>query len=153
MKSLSLFVFILFPLTAFSNELTVQVSQGQMREQPSFFAKIIQPIAYQNVVRGITLQNAWYLVSFRGKKGWMHRSALKTLEFKLIPGESVKQEVSSEDIALAGKGFNADIENKYKKQHQNLNFYWVDYMEEKLKVNSDELQRFVNEIPLDSNSK
>jgi len=49
---------------------------------------------------------------------------------------------SASEVALAGKGFNAEVERSYSSQHRELNFAEVDRVET-ITVNEDELRRFL----------
>ena len=51
---------------------------------------------------------------------------------------------SASEVALAGKGFNAEVEQSYRSQHQNINFDEVDRVEA-IVVNEADLQRFLQE--------
>jgi len=64
---------------------------------------------------------------------------------------SVKQVVSgtsstasAKEVALAGKGFNQEVENSYKNQKSNLNYADVDKAEA-ITVREDELKKFLEE--------
>jgi len=51
---------------------------------------------------------------------------------------------SASEVALAGKGFNAEVEQSYRTQHQNINFDEVDRVEA-ITVNEADLLRFLQE--------
>ena len=51
---------------------------------------------------------------------------------------------TASEVALAGKGFNQEVEQSYRGQHQELNFDDVDRVEE-ISVNMDDLLRFLEE--------
>ena len=51
---------------------------------------------------------------------------------------------SASEVALAGKGFNAEVEQSYRSQHQNINFDEVDRVETII-VNEADLLRFLQE--------
>ena len=58
---------------------------------------------------------------------------------------------SSNEIALAGKGFNRQVEADYRKKNKNIRFTWIDRME-KFVVSNDEMNAFVKQgelLPLD----
>jgi hypothetical protein len=72
----------------------------------------------------------WLKVTVPGGKlqGWVNVSALSKKVIVLKAGTEASQTASSGDVALAGKGFNADVEAQYK-QDQKLDYTWVDTME------------------------
>ena len=112
-------------------QMSIKVKETQLRATPSYMAKIVSVLAYGDRVTVIEKQKDWARVSFPAKKveGWVNLSALQDKAIVLKAGsENVAKEASSGDVALAGKGFNADVEAKYK-QDNKLDYSWVDRME------------------------
>jgi hypothetical protein len=52
-------------------------------------------------------------------------------------------------MALAGKGFNSDVESQFKANHKDIDFTWVDKME-KIKIPPPELKAFAKAGQLDA---
>lgn len=135
---------LLFIGPAFSSaaSLTVQVQQAQLRSEPSFVGKILANVPYRSAVEVVEEQGAWRLVNYKGQQGWMHNTALLTTSGKLSAGLGVLESaVSSKEVSLAGKGFDKNVENAYKKAHGDANFAAVDRME-KINISSSELEKF-----------
>jgi len=61
----------------------------------------------------------------------------------LITGTPVK-ETSSDEVALAGKGFTPEVESSYRSKHPEMNFAEVDKVES-FKVDPASLQTFIKE--------
>ena len=61
----------------------------------------------------------------------------------LITGTPVKQ-TSSDEVALAGKGFTPEVESGYRAKHPEMNFAEVDKVES-YKVDPATLQAFIKE--------
>jgi len=61
----------------------------------------------------------------------------------LLTGTPVKQ-TSSDEVALAGKGFTPEVESGYRAKHPEMNFAQVDKIES-IKVDSTTLQAFIKE--------
>ena len=61
----------------------------------------------------------------------------------LLTGTPVKQ-TSSDEVALAGKGFTPEVENGYRAKHPEVNFALVDKVET-FKVDPATLQAFIKE--------
>ena len=59
-------------------------------------------------------------------------------------GGDVRLAASSDEVALAGKGFSQEIETEYKKQNRSLDYAWVDRMLT-FKVSDAEALRFMQE--------
>ena len=124
---------------------SVQVKEGHVRSGPSFLSEVIAKLAYGDRVELLGKEGAWSKVGLTGKgrQGWMHSSALTTKKIVLKAGaRNVEQTASSNEIALAGKGFNADVEREFKAKHKEVDFAWIDQME-KIVVSSAEMLEFV----------
>ena len=101
--------------------MSVQVRNGQLRAAPSFLGKIVASLAYADAVTVQQKQGEWLQVAAAsGQSGWIHQSALSTKKITLKAGsENVNTSASGEELALAGKGFNSDVEADFKKKNQN----------------------------------
>ena len=78
-----------------------------------------------------------------GQTGWVHTSALTKKKIALKAGDqNVQTAASGEELALAGKGFNSDVEADFKAKNRNIDFTWVDKME-KIKIAADAMQQFL----------
>ena len=125
--------------------MSVQVKNGQLRANPSFLGKITGNLSYGDQVEILTEKGPWAKVRKVNAKagGWLHASALTTKKIVLKPGAAdVKKAASSDELALAGKGFNKQVENQFKAQNPNLDFTWVDRME-KMTVSDRQIQAFL----------
>ncbi len=135
-----------------NQRMSVQVQEGKLRADPSFLGKIIGSVAYGDVVTVIRQQDPWIFVSTGSGQlsGWIHNSALAEKENVLRAGDAnVQKSASQREIALAGKGFNPEVENEYKKRNPNLDFAWVDRME-RITVSDAEIRQFIQEGKLSS---
>lgn len=142
-------VVCLITATAFAapQTMSVQVRSGQVRSTPSFMGKVVADLGYGDQVITSEEQGGWIKVQVpgRGIEGWMHGSALTSKKIELKAGTAgVKQAASGQELALAGKGFNKQVENEYKAKHPNMDFSWIDRME-KFQVNSNEMQKFLEQ--------
>lgn len=111
--------------------LSVQVQNGQLRATPAFLGKIVGTVAYGAQVTALQSKGDWTQVkTSSGQQGWMHKSALTTRKISMSSGASAARTgASSGELALAGKGFNADVEREFKARNKALNFAAVDRME------------------------
>ena len=125
--------------------LSVQVKEGQMRSSPSFLGAIVATPSYGEHVVLIEDQGTWKKVTIHGVQGWMHTSALTTKNIVLTAGTAnVQTSATGGEIALAGKGFSEEVEKQYKSQNKNVDFTWVDRMEN-CKVTPEEMQAFLKQ--------
>lgn len=124
--------------------MSVSVRDGQVRETPSFLGKIVGKASYgQNVDVGQE-QGDWAKVTLPGGvSGWMHRSALTTDKLALSSGQGTADGVSGKEMALAGKGFSAEVEADYRRSHGG-DFAAVDAME-RIKYDSSQLLAFLSQ--------
>ncbi len=136
---------LLVPTAALATSLSVQVEEGQVRSTPSFFGEIVDKVVYGESVDLVKEQGPWRMVNTPRKPGgWIHQSAVSESKVELAPGGDVSEGASGKEIALAGKGFNADVENAYKSGHQQMSFVWVDNME-KFTVNNADVEQFIKQ--------
>jgi hypothetical protein len=98
--------------------MNVQVRDGQVRDNPSFLGKIVGKASYGQSVEVLQEQGDWFKVSLPGGTGgWMHRSSLTEQQLALAGGSGATQGVSGKEMALAGKGFSAQVESDYRRSH------------------------------------
>ena len=114
---------------AMTTPMSVQVRKGKVRAKPSQLGRIVTSVQYGDVVQAGTIEKKWYPVTTAdGKEGWLHESALSKKPIAMRAGTSdAATGVSSDEIALAGKGFNQEVENKLRADGT-LDFVWVDRM-------------------------
>ena len=124
--------------------MSVQVQNGQIRATPSYLGSVVVAAPYGASVAILLQQGDWIKVrAAQGQEGWMHQSALTKKRIVLSAGGATAQAgASSEELSLAGKGFNSDVEKQFKTQNPNLNFAAVDRMI-KIKVPADEMLSFL----------
>ena len=127
-------------------EMSVQVRDGQLRNRASFLGTVVGTVAYGDRVTVNQTQAGWCEVSIAGKTGWIHESALTPKKVVLASGtaDARVQSVGSEEVALAGKGFSKEVEAEYKKQNQDVDYTWVDWMGQQT-VSSERLVAFLKQ--------
>jgi len=112
--------------------MSVQVKKGDVRSTPNFLGKIVTNLAYGDRVEVLETRGSWLRVApaGRGAAGWMHASALSEKRIVLKAGaKDAKVAASGGELALAGKGFNADVEAEFKSRNRNLDFSLIDRMQ------------------------
>ncbi len=111
--------------------LSVQVREGKLRDKPSFLGKIVATAAYGDRVTQEEERSGWMKVrGATGPSGWIHGSALSEKKIVLKSGtKDVETTASGDEIALAGKGFNEDVEREFRTAHPEAQFVWIDRME------------------------
>ncbi len=140
--------FLPFPSDARGERfMSVQIRNGVVRSTPTFFGEVVATASYGDrvILRGE--RGAWKSVTLQSKwaTGWMHESALTKKEIVLRAGASdVRVGASSDEIAIAGKGFNTEVEEEFKRKNRDIDFTWVDRMEQ-VTFSEEELLRFLRE--------
>ncbi len=131
---------------AAAETMSVQVKTSQVRNQPSFLAKVVAEVAYGDRVVVLGRQGIWTRVrSPKGRVGWLHSSALTEKKIVMAAGKNnVETAASSDELALAGKGFNSDVEAEFKSRNKDIDFTWVDRME-KIIIDPRQMQGFLKQ--------
>jgi SH3-like domain-containing protein len=152
-QKISVVMFFLICVTALAafaagqKMMSVQVNTGVVRVTPSFLGSIVTQLSYGDRVYVLEEKESWTRVglSLDAVKGWMHSSALTPKKIVLKAGtEDVEIAASGEEIALAGKGFNQQVESEFRAKNSNLDFTWIDKME-KCVISERRMKRFLKE--------
>ena len=129
-----------------ADEMSVQVQSAQLRADASFLGKLVGSVPYGTRVTIVQARGDWRQVQEpAGKTGWLHQSALTKKKIVMKAGaQDVATAASGDELALAGKGFNSDVEADFKSKNKYVDFTWIDRME-KIKVTTDQITRFLAE--------
>lgn len=119
-----------------TDEMSVQVKKTQVRNRESYLGKTLYELHYGDRVLVLKKGAAWLKVrpvdmslvklaagAARDEKsltGYLNKSALTTKRVVLKADQNAQLATSSEDVALAGKGFNDEVERSYQAKHPNL---------------------------------
>lgn len=122
---------------------TVITKQDNIRESCRFYSPVKATVHYNDVVEIISKEGDWYRVKFKKVQGCIHKSAVEKSSISLsnLVG-SEKQSASGDEVALAGKGFNPQVEAVYKKENPNLDYRAVNRVEN-FKVSENKLRQFI----------
>ncbi len=131
--------------SATAKSMSVTVRETQARATPSFLGGVIAVLAYGDRVDILEEQRDWLKIALPGGgQGWVHRSALTEKRVVLQAGSSrVENTASGSEVALAGKGFNKEVEAQYRAEND-LDYTWVDRMEG-FQVPMEEVVAFIEE--------
>ena len=130
---------------ALAGPMSVQVRNCKVRATPSQLGGVVATVDYGAVVQVGTPEKGWYPVTMGdGKTGWVHESALSKKPIVMRAGTSdAATGASSDEVALAGKGFNEQVETKLRKDGT-LDYTWVDRMSA-FKVDANEISQFLTQ--------
>jgi SH3-like domain-containing protein len=113
-----------------AKRMSVQVKQGAIRATPSFVGQVVQTLSYGDRVTVVEEKAGWARVTAGTVSGWMHQSALSAKRIVLAAGaDDVRTGAASDELALAGKGFNSSVEAQFKQQNPRVDYGPVDRME------------------------
>ncbi|MHB9073631.1 MAG: SH3 domain-containing protein [Desulfobaccales bacterium] len=152
--ALGLALVLLMPGTGWGEVLKVAQPNQSLYPDPDFASTPVASVPAGAEVNVETQAGDWYKVEYQGKSGWLNRQAFggkpqaagSGSGFSLpglLTGKPVK-ETSSDEVALAGKGFTPEVENSYRSKHPEMNFAQVDKIES-ITVPPAKLQAFIKE--------
>lgn len=109
----------------------VQVRKGQLRATPSYLGAITATVSYGDALQVLESQGEWRKArSASGAVGWINQSAVTKRAVAMNAGSGdAAIKASNDEVALAGKGFNAQVEEQYRKDNAKLDFASIDRME------------------------
>ena len=148
--ALGLALVLLGPAVCWGEVLKVSQPNQSLYPDPDFASPPVGTVPEGAEVNVERQAGDWYKVEYQGKTGWLNRQAFPppatSSKFSLgglLTGAPVKQ-TSSDEVALAGKGFTPEVESGYRAKHPEMNFAQVDRIES-LRVDSATLQAFIQE--------
>lgn len=152
MKHFIIGMMLLVSMAAFAGstpkEVTVTSKQGSVKIKADHMSKNVEVVVYGDKLKITTKENDWYQVTTpSGKTGWIHESATTTKKISIERDAKVDDSSSSHDeVALAGKGFNKQVEQAYVKDNPALQraFQQVNQIEA-LKVPVAQLSAFIKQ--------
>lgn len=145
MKKIFLFVILVAGSILLAQTITIKVKETRIRSSPKFYARSICRTERGDRLEKIGELQGWYKVKIPdGEVGWVHSSAVETKKLRLASGEWVETEASPDEVALAGKGFNEEVEAEYRRTHRDLDYTWVNKME-KIEIPDVEMLDFLKE--------
>ena len=104
---------------------TVLVQETAVRKRPQFFAPSAATAKLGQTFEASGPSEGWY----KTDSGYIHQSAVTAKKVRIAAGGSVGGTATAEEVTLAGKGFNAQVEKSYGAKNAAANFSAVDSME------------------------
>jgi hypothetical protein len=126
--------------------ITVQTLTAKLMKTPSFIGQTSAKLVRGDQLKFEEAQKDWYkATNAKGASGWINKTAVveKAVQLSTKPGGG-SGGATADEVALAGRGFSKDVEEKYKSEHKDLDFSHVDKIE-KLEVEPEELAKFAAE--------
>ncbi len=134
---------LLLASVALGASVKVITQEAMIRKDKRFFAPVVVRVPYGAMIQELGREGDWLQVSYQGKKGWLHISAVQEQKFSLssLAGESA-QETTREEVALAGKGFTPEVEKAFRSKNPKMRYDLVDQVQS-YKVAEQQLQAFI----------
>ena len=123
----------------------VSVKSAALKSETGFFAKKTGTVSYGDnliVVESNSKKSRVCLSTNASVMGWIPNGSLTSKKIAKSGNSSVN--ASSNELALAGKGFSEEAEKAFKNSNGNLNYDEVDRIE-KITVSDSELSAFISE--------
>ena len=126
---------------------SIQVRKGEVREKPTYLSKVLASPGYGESLINLGQQDDWIKVKTdKGVSGWVHKSAVTEKKIVLGSGKSQAQlKASNEELILAGKGFNKEVEQKYRSENPKAAFDRVDRAEKENNLGFAQITAFLDE--------
>jgi hypothetical protein len=124
----------------FAATVTVITQEGTIRKDKRFFAPLVIRAPYGSVIEQTAREGDWLRVSFQGKEGWIHISAVQAQKISPTTGGKA-QEASKDEVALAGKGFTPEVEKAFRDKNPKMRYDLVDQIQS-TKSDETKLQAF-----------
>ncbi len=129
-------------LNAAAETIRVTTRENAVRGDCRFFAPVKLKVALGDLLTVKGRKGDWYLVSARGVNGCIHKSAVESRRFASSGRGAATGGSSADEVSLAGKGFNPQVEAGYRKSGKNLNYAAVDEIV-RITVDEKSLETFV----------
>jgi uncharacterized protein YgiM (DUF1202 family) len=135
---------LILVLVLFAETVIVKIQSTNLRKEPKFYAATVAVLRAGENLEKLGAQEGWLQVrTSGGLVGWVHSSAVETKKFNLLAiDKGLKTQASASEVALAGKGFNKQVEESYRAKHGEVSYVWVEKMLQ-MKVSTAEIEQFL----------
>jgi hypothetical protein len=137
-------IVVICPVFLLAETVTVITKENAIREYCKFFAPVKAQVRYNDTLEIISVEGDWYKVQFGPSAGCIHKTAVDKRTGS-ASGSFFSRKgsgVTENEAALAGKGFNPQVESSYKQKHPEMKYHLVDNIERFL-VSDREIEQFV----------
>jgi uncharacterized protein YgiM (DUF1202 family) len=126
-----------------TGKMNVQVREVIVRSKPNYLSTKVGKVYYGDQVNVVGKEGNWCNIDSPG--GWIPKNVVTKLKVKVNPDEKYSKGTTMrhDEVALAGKGFNPQVEAEFKKKNRNLatGFARVDQIE-RYSATENELKNF-----------
>ena len=149
-RTLVFSVFALAAAVLLAETLVIKVQTTSLRREPKFYAASVATLRQGETLERISAEGAWIQArNTAGVTGWVHESAVEARKFKLAAmDKGLKTQATAGEVALAGKGFNKQVEDSYKARNTGADYDAVERML-KIAVSPEAVLAFLKKGRLD----
>ena len=115
---------------AAAETVTVTVRKTSIRRDRQFYAPTVAEAALGDSFTVLAREKGWVRVGTGAGEGWLHESAVTAKKIAVSSQPAGGGKVDTQDVALAGKGFNPQVESEYRKTNPRADYAAVDRMEQ-----------------------
>lgn len=141
----SLLLSVIMPLDVHAESVAISVRETQLRSKKDFLSQGSK-LTYGERLSVLSQDESWLKVrTIGGKEGFVHRSATTDRTFAISADKKTNLSVnysSKNEVVLASKGFDKDVERQFAQANGKLDFSAVNQME-KVSVSSNEVSAFI----------
>jgi hypothetical protein len=107
---------------------SVRALKARLMRQPRFFGPTVARLRRGAKVQIVRVKGSWYQVRYGSKRGWVHKNRVSTKVIKLTSARTGGGS-SRGEAELAGRGFNPEVEQRFRSQHSALDYSHIDKIE------------------------
>jgi hypothetical protein len=131
-------------VSAAAETVRVTTRENAVRSECRFFAPVKLKVLLDDRLTVSSRKGDWLLVNAKGVEGCIHKSAVDSRNFSAAGRGAATGGTSSDEVSLAGKGFNPQVEAGYRKSGKDLNYAAVDEIS-RLSVSDKNLEAFIRQ--------
>ena len=118
------------PVLSSGDEATVKVMRQYIFPSPAFYSQPLAELQLGQVLTILEVGNQWFRGSASSSlSGWVHATALTSASAGSGSVSSGSGSVTQDEVTLAGRGFNSEVEARYASDNPSLDFGAVDRIE------------------------
>lgn len=134
----------MFCVSASAETVQVTTRENAVRSDCRFFAPVKLKVLLGERLTVSSRKGDWLLVTAKGVNGCIHKSAVDERTFASSGRKASAGGTSSDEVSLAGKGFNPQVEAGYRTSGKDLNYAAVDEIG-RLSVSDKNLESFIKQ--------
>lgn len=120
----------------------IQVRESMVRAKPAFYSPGISKVTYGEQLERLATEGGWVRVQSKSGQGFVPLASVSQERIVLVARDVTKIQADAGDVVLAGKGFNREVEQHYKKTDPRARYDLVDRVEREARISSQAVASF-----------